>query len=171
MDLVFYISAAVAVVATALVVTGRSAVHALLYLVVSLLAVAMVLFALGASFAAALEVIVYAGAIMVLFVFVIMMLNLGQESVRRESEWLSPRTWRGPALMGLALLVELVWVLGRRITVPEAPAQVPPEQVGAALFGQYLLAVELAGMLLLAGLVGVFHLARREGPDQKEAAG
>ena len=64
---------------TFMVMTGKNAVHALLYLIVSLLAVALVFLSLGAPFAAALEVIIYAGAIMVLFVFVIMMLNIGPE--------------------------------------------------------------------------------------------
>ena len=74
--------------------------HALLYLVVSLLSVALIFFMLGAPFAAALEVIVYAGAIMVLFVFVVMMLNLGPQTAAQERQWLDPgsgsgrRCWR-----------------------------------------------------------------------------
>ena len=71
MNLLFYLSALVAVISTFMVVTRKSAVHALLYLIVSLLAVALIFFSLGAPFVAALEVIIYAGAIMVLFVFVI----------------------------------------------------------------------------------------------------
>ncbi|HNC68856.1 MAG TPA: NADH-quinone oxidoreductase subunit J, partial [Pseudomonadales bacterium] len=84
----FYICALVALLATLGVVTNARPVHALLYLVVSLLAVAGVFFALGAPFAGALEVIVYAGAIMVLFVFVVMMLNLGSETIAQERAWL-----------------------------------------------------------------------------------
>ena len=64
---------------------GLNAVHALLYLIVSLLAVAVVFYVLGAPFVAALEVIIYAGAIMVLFVFVVMMLNLGEHAVSMEN--------------------------------------------------------------------------------------
>ena len=77
MEVAFYIAAIVAIVSTVLTITRLNAVHALLYLIVSLLAVAVVFYALGAPFVAALEVIIYAGAIMVLFVFVVMMLNLG----------------------------------------------------------------------------------------------
>ena len=77
MDIIFYIAAVIAFIATVGVVTRKNAIHALLYLVVSLLAVSVIFFVLGAPFVAALEVIVYAGAIMVLFVFAIMMLNLG----------------------------------------------------------------------------------------------
>jgi len=76
-EFAFYFSAGVAVLATFRVITNTNPVHALLYLIISLLAVSMVFFALGAPFAGALEIIVYAGAIMVLFVFVVMMLNLG----------------------------------------------------------------------------------------------
>ena len=73
-----------------LVITQHNAVHALLYLIVSLLAVAVIFFTLGAPFVAALEVIIYAGAIMVLFVFVVMMLNSGRATVEQERGWLSP---------------------------------------------------------------------------------
>ena len=76
MELTFYTCALVAIVSTLLVVGNRNPVHALLYLIVSLLAVSGIFFALGAPFAGALEIIVYAGAILVLFVFVVMMLNL-----------------------------------------------------------------------------------------------
>ena len=91
MELFFFYSAAlVAVFSTVMVITRLNAVHALLFLIVSLLAVAMVFYLLGAHFAAVLEVIVYAGAIMVLFVFVIMMLNLGKTTVEQEMAWLQP---------------------------------------------------------------------------------
>ena len=88
--------------------------HALLYLIVSLLAVALIFFTLGAPFVAALEVIIYAGAIMVLFVFVVMMLNLGAAAVEQEKRWRRPRTWVGPAILAAILLAELVYVLFRQ---------------------------------------------------------
>ena len=96
---ILYIAAVVAVISTLMVITGRNAVHALLYLIVSLLSVALIFFILGAPFVAALEVIIYAGAIMVLFVFVIMMLNLGPESTETERQWLTPGIWVGPAIL------------------------------------------------------------------------
>ena len=161
-DFVFYASATVALVATVLTVTGRSPVHALLYLIVSLLSVAVIFFLFGAPFAALLEVIVYAGAIMVLFVFVVMMLNLGDVS-QQEARLLAPRIWIGPGLLSLVLLGELLWLLGTG-----APATTPlggevtVKQVGIALYGPYLLAVELASMLLLGALVAAYHLGRYE---------
>ncbi|MBI5063144.1 MAG: NADH-quinone oxidoreductase subunit J [Desulfatitalea sp.] len=162
MNALFYIAAAVAVLATVMVITRTHAVHALLYLIVSLLAVALVFFLLGAPFAAALEVIVYAGAIMVLFVFVVMMLNLGSHSVQSQRQWLRPAMWIGPCLLAAVLLAELLYVLTRAPAPALTPAMVGPRAVGLALFGPYVLAVELASIMLLAGLVGAYHLARPE---------
>lgn len=158
----FYIAAAVAILSTVMVITRLNAVHALLYLVVSLLAVALIFFVLGAPFAAALEVIIYAGAIMVLFVFVVMMLNLGEAAAQTERSWLHPGMWIGPAVLSGILLCELIYVLLRGEVTATAITVIDPKQVGIVLFGPYLLAVELASMLLLAGLVGAWHLGRRE---------
>ncbi|PTR17528.1 NADH dehydrogenase subunit J [Nitrosospira sp. Nsp2] len=159
MEATFYLSAAVAVAATLMVVTRASAVHALLYLIVSLLAVAVVFFVLGAPFVAALEVIIYAGAVMVLFVFVIMMLNLGKAAAVKEREWLSPGMWMGPAILSALLLAELIYILmGNEGAAIAGRAAVDSREVGITLFGPYLLGVELASLLLLAGLVGACHL-------------
>jgi NADH-quinone oxidoreductase subunit J len=159
----FYFAAAVAVAATLLAVTNYHPVHALLYLIVSLLAVAMVFFTLGAPFAGILEVIIYAGAIMVLFVFVVMMLNLGKAASDQERRWLAPRAWIGPGLLSLLLLFEVLRILAGQGAQARAGAQaVSADQVGIALFGPYLLAVELASMLLLAGMVAALHLGRHE---------
>jgi NADH-quinone oxidoreductase subunit J len=155
----FYLSALIAVLATVMVITRLNAVHALLFLIVSLLAVAMVFYQLGAPFAALLEVIVYAGAIMVLFVFVIMMLNLGHTTVEREKSWLQPSMWLGPGILSAILLVELVFVMGGDKAMSDSKV-VGAKEVGILLFGPYLLAVEIASMLLLAGLVGAYHLGR-----------
>ncbi|HMV70580.1 MAG TPA: NADH-quinone oxidoreductase subunit J [Pseudomonadales bacterium] len=155
----FYICALVALLATLGVVTNARPVHALLYLVVSLLAVAGVFFALGAPFAGALEVIVYAGAIMVLFVFVVMMLNLGSETIAQERAWLKPRAWAGPTLLAALLLGALLRAI---VGAPggAGATEVGPKAVGIALFGPYVLAVELASLLLLGALVAAYHLGR-----------
>ena len=155
----FYITSAVAVFATGMMITRLNAVHALLYLILSLLAVGVIFFLLGAHFAAVLEVIIYAGAIMVLFVFVIMMLNQGQKTIEQERAWLQPGIWIGPSLLALILFVELllIVVLGGNA---ETGHVVDSKQVGIALYGPYLLAVELASLLLLAGLVGAYHLGK-----------
>lgn len=156
----FYLAATIALVATVLAMTRANAIHALIYLIVSLLAVAVIFFLIGAPFAAALEIVIYAGAIMVLFVFVIMMLNLGEEGDARERQWLQPKIWAGPALLSLILFVELMYMLSQT-EGQISQVVVTAKQVGISLFGPYVLAVEIAAMLLLAGLVGSFHLGRR----------
>ncbi len=171
MNIVFYLSATVAVLATLMVITRANAMHALLYLIVSLLAVALVFFTLGAPFVAALEVIVYAGAIMVLFIFAIMLLNQGEQSAALERQWLRASGWVGPSILALVLLIEVFYVLavahgaasGQTApgAAPAPGAAVNPQQVGAALFTTYLIGVELASILLLASLVGAYHLGQR----------
>lgn len=160
MILLFYIAGAVAIIATLSVVVQTNIVHALIYLILSLLAVAVVFFSLGAPFAAVLEAIVYAGAIMVLFLFVIMMLNLGQHSRDQERSWLSARSWVLPGTLAAVLLVQLLNVL-LAIDYDYVPAEVGVMEVSALLFGPYVLAVELASILLLAGLVAAYHLAKK----------
>jgi NADH-quinone oxidoreductase subunit J len=157
--ILFYITSAVAIFATVMMITRLNAVHGLLYLILSLLSVGVLFFLLGAYFAAVLEVIIYAGAIMVLFVFVIMMLNQGQKTITQERVWLQPGIWIGPSLLALILFVEMLVVitLGGHA---ETSLVVTAKQVGIALYGPYLLAVELASMLLLAGLVGAYHLGK-----------
>ncbi len=163
MDVVYYVSGVVAVIATVLVITEVHPVHALLYLIVSLLAVALTFYALGAPFIAALEVIIYAGAIVVLFLFMIMMLTLGPGAVEQENRWVSPRAWVGPAILVVVLFLELAYVFLTRGEGPTGVQVVGPAEVGRALFGPYALGVELASLLLLVGLVGAYHLGRREG--------
>ncbi|WP_106476559.1 NADH-quinone oxidoreductase subunit J [Phytohalomonas tamaricis] len=161
MEISFYLAAIVAVFATFRVVTHTNPVHALLYLVVSLLAVAMAFFALGAPFAAALEIIVYAGAIMVLFVFVMMMLNLGSAAVDRERQWLQSSLWIGPSIMATVLILVFAYAFidGGGIGTVSGETLMAKE-VGIALFGPYLLIVELASFLLLAALVAAAHIGR-----------
>jgi NADH-quinone oxidoreductase subunit J len=165
MNAVFYIAAFVAVIATAMVITRANVVHALLYLIISLLAVALIFFVLGAPFVAALEVIIYAGAIMVLFLFAIMTLNLGRDSVAQEGQWMHPASWLGPSLLTLVLLAELIYVFMSSPGHRADATLIDPRAVGIALFGPYLLAVELASLLLLAGMVGAYYLGRHEGTE------
>jgi NADH-quinone oxidoreductase subunit J len=166
----FYIAAFVAVISTFMVIVSLNAVHALLYLVVSLLSVALIFLLLGAPFVAALEVIIYAGAIMVLFVFVIMMLRLGPPAVSQERTLLGLSTWLGPAILVAVLIVELLYVFSTGETSVTGPVEVTPRQVGISLLGPYLLGVELVSMLLLVGLVGAYHLAHRLGRKRSAPA-
>jgi NADH-quinone oxidoreductase subunit J len=159
-NVIFYISAFLAIAATVMAITRANAVHALLYVICSLLATAVMFFVLGAPFAAALTVIINAGAIMVLFVFIVMMLNIGPQSADRERIWLRPPAWIGPGLIGIILTVELAYSLLYYSPGTAAGQEVGAKQVGMSLFGPYLLGVELASMLLLVGLLGAFHLGQ-----------
>lgn len=161
MDVAFYISAGVAVVSTVLAITRLNAVHALLYVILSLMSVAVIFFTLGAPFVAALEVIIYAGAIMVLFIFVVMMLNLGPEATDQERAWFDRRMWYGPAILAAILMAQLVYILATGTGEPTSGAIVAPKEVSISLFGPYLIGVQLASLLLLAGLVGAYHVGRR----------
>ncbi|WP_395370710.1 NADH-quinone oxidoreductase subunit J [Komagataeibacter diospyri] len=154
------LAASVTVVGAVMVITRRVAVHAVLYLVVTLLSLAVILVMQGASFAAMLEVIIYAGAIMVLFVFVIMMLNLGHPDSAREKEWLRPRAWCGPGLLAAIVCAELLYCMGTFSGLARPFAPITAHDVGLSLFGRYVLMVELASFLLLAGLVSAFHIGR-----------
>jgi len=159
-NLVFYVSSAIAIISTVLAISRTNAVHALLFLVVSLLSIALIFLSLGAPFIAALEVIVYAGAIMVLFVFVVMMLNLGEQAAEQERRWLSAGIWFLPAVFAAVLVIELAYsVMSAGFRQYEISA-VGPKEIGIVLYGPYVLAVELGSMLLLSGLIGAYHLGR-----------
>jgi NADH-quinone oxidoreductase subunit J len=162
MVIAFYIAAAVAVLATILVISCYNIVHALLYLVISFLSVAVVFFVLGAPFVAALEVIVYAGAIVVLIIFVIMMLNLKKESTEQEKQWLTKEIWIGPAILSIILIGELVYIMVTAQTADLNQHLVDSKAVGQSLYGPYVIGVELSGILLMAGIVGAYHLGRQK---------
>jgi NADH-quinone oxidoreductase subunit J len=157
---VFYGAAALTLLTTALAITRANAVHALLYFVVSLLGMGVIFFTLGAPFAAALEVIVYAGAIMVLFLFVVMMLSIGEAATRRETAWMARPVWAVPVLLVALLGAELARMFLHGAAGGVARV-VSPQEVGLRLFTTDLGAVELASALLLAGLAGAFHLGRK----------
>jgi NADH-quinone oxidoreductase subunit J len=171
MEIVFYPVALVAVIATLMVIVQTNPVHALLYLIVSLLAVALIFYLLGAPFAAALEVILYAGAILVLFVFVIMMLNVGADAIAAEHRLFHTGIWTGPLVLGGVLMAELVYVLMTVDARTAGGAAVEAKAVAVVLFGPYLLGVELASLLLLAGLVGAHHLGRGWNLDRSAGGG
>lgn len=173
----FYALALVAIIASLRVIIHSNPVHALLSMIVSLLAVAGVFFSLGAPFAGALEIIVYAGAILVLFVFVVMMLNLGMQNEIQEKSWLDAKTWAVP--VGLAFIIGLVVInmitlephlangqIAHTATSWIGVESVTAKMVGTKLFTEYLLIVEIAGFLLLGALVAAYHLARKAISDE-----
>lgn len=161
MNTVFYIAAIIAIISTIMAITGKNAIHALLYLIISLLAISVIFYVLGAPFIAALEVIIYAGAIMVLFIFVIMMLNVGLEE-ELENKWFTPGTWIIPLLLSAILLGNFIYVLYTMEHTTNTGQVFLPKQIGISLFTSYLLAVEISAILLLAGIIGAYHLGRQK---------
>jgi NADH-quinone oxidoreductase subunit J len=158
LSILFYIMAALVAVSTALAVTRRNMVHAVLYLVLSFFSTAMLFYLLGAPFLAALEVIIYAGAIMVLFLFLIMMIR-----VQKLPGMFFPLRQLWPALIiaGGFLIVSGAVIFGDSSgRQPLSAAQVSPGEFGLYLFREHWLSVEIASLLLLAALVGAYVLGR-----------
>jgi len=160
---IFYIIAALILTATGLAVTRRNLVHAVVYLVISFFGTAMLFYLLGAPLLAALEVIVYAGAIMILFLFIIMMMKI--EGL--EEQMLPLRQWIPAAGLCMAYLavVVLATVTGPGGREPLETAVAAPRVFGAYLFQNHWLSIEIASILLLIALVGVLHLGKENGRD------
>ncbi len=156
----FYLLAAVTLGSTALAVTRRNVMHAIIYLVLSFFGTALLFFLLGAPFLAALEVIIYAGAIMVLFLFIVMMLEIRPA----EQPWGSYlRQWLPAVVLGALSLAALVLIILESGGDPSLPlAAAAPREFGRFLFQKYWFAVEIVSFLLLVALVGALYLGRRE---------
>jgi NADH-quinone oxidoreductase subunit J len=158
--LTFVVVALLAVGSALALVLRRNPIHGALFLVINLGCVAVFYLMLGAEFLAAAQVIVYAGAIMVLFVFAIMVLIPGKEETGPDPR----RPVRLLALpVGLVLFVQLVLIVTARGAVPAPPAATGGgvESLGRLLFTDYLFPFELTSVLLLAAMIGVLVLARR----------
>jgi NADH-quinone oxidoreductase subunit J len=166
--ILFWIMAAVAVVASVLVVGQRHPMYSVLLLIVSFGALSGLYVLLGAPFVAAIQIIIYAGAIMVLFLFVVMLLNAPIEQA--PSGRLRMLSGAGPrrfgAVLSALLIIELAWAL-REIAASPLPAQgtAAPTSVydiGLRLFRDYAFAFEATSVLILVAMVGAIVLARRE---------
>lgn len=169
--LFFWVFALVSVVASLLVVGQRNPMYSVLLLIVSFGALSGLYVLLGAPFVAAIQIIIYAGAIMVLFLFVVMLLNAAVEDAPSR-EALRAFTSAGPrrfgAILSLGLVVQLAWAL-RLLTVAPLPsdADAPAASVydiGIRLFRDYAFAFEATSVLILVAMVGAIVLARKEAP-------
>ncbi|WP_159715245.1 NADH-quinone oxidoreductase subunit J [Blochmannia endosymbiont of Camponotus nipponensis] len=164
MTTLFYVSSVIAILSTLCVILHYNPMHALLYLIISFLSISCIFFSLGASFAGAVEIIVYAGAIMILFIFVIMMLNTKTitSGIQEENRFLSPILCYGTVLLvGILFVVLFYIVFGLKdYMINTHQSVIDSKQVGALLFGPYILMVELASFLLLSALISVFHLSQ-----------
>ncbi len=156
---IFYILATTAVIGTILAISEKHPVHAILYLVTSLFSMAIIFFLLMAPLVAAFEVILYAGAIMVLFLFVIMMLDLGHPEKGMAPVW---REWLPALLLSAVSIASLVTVIAsRHETMAVSPAALPIRDVARRLFQEHGLAVELVSLQLLFALVGALYLGKQ----------
>jgi len=158
---IFYILAVVAVIGTILAITEKHPVHAILYLVTSLFSMAVIFYLLAAPLVAAFEVILYAGAIMVLFLFVIMMLDLGHPEKGLAPHW---KEWLPALALSAVSIGSLVTVIvSRHASAAIAPARsLPIREVARQLFQGHGLAVELVSLQLLFALVGALYLGRQK---------
>ncbi len=153
----FYLIAAVMILSTALAVTRKNMVHAVLFLVISFLASALLFFLLGAPLPGILEVVIYAGAIMVLFLFVVMMIRI------RAPEGSGFLFWHylgagGLSAVYVAACLLLIRHAGPGTGAPMAAAVAAPADFGQYLFERHWLGIEIVSLLLLVALIGVFHL-------------
>jgi len=155
----FYILGFIMLTATLLCITRRNPVHAVIYLVAGFFALALMFYLLGAPLVAAWQIIVYAGAIMVLFLFIIMMLGLAPQETPEGPGW---RRWGPLLLLSASLMVCTVLLImqdpaaGREI----GSFYLAPQAVGEALFGRYVLAVEMVSFQLLFATIGAYLLGR-----------
>jgi NADH-quinone oxidoreductase subunit J len=165
----FYLFAAVAVVASLLVIAQRNPIYSVLLLIASFGALSGLYVLLSAPFVAVIQIIVYAGAIMVLFLFVVMLLNAPREDTdydERVHPLMRPGPMRFGALLAIALVVELMWALtkGTESGRFAGGAVSSVAAIGRLLFTEYAFAFEVTSVLIIAAMVGAVVLARREEP-------
>jgi NADH-quinone oxidoreductase subunit J len=166
--LFFYVFAGIAVAAAFMVIAGRNPVHSVLFLILAFVNAAGLFVLLGAEFLAMILIVVYVGAVAVLFLFVVMMLDVDFAELREGFLQYLPVG----GLVGLILLVELVLVLGGLLTAPEtatsAAAPIPPPEqlsnvaaIGELLYTRYIFFFQMAGLILLIAMIGAIVLTLR----------
>ena len=167
---VFTITAIVAIIGAAAMLLSKNAVHSVLFMLLNFSSIAVLYLLLRAPFLFAVQLIVFAGAIIVLFLFVVML--LGAERSEEEGD---RNAWQRPAalVMGLLLFGEALYVFLARSGVALQTAGTgdenfaAPATIGAALFNEYLLPFEITSVILLAAIVGVVVLHQRDQPELK----
>ncbi|MXP56099.1 NADH-quinone oxidoreductase subunit J [Pantoea sp. Mhis] len=165
MEFIFYFCGIVAVLTTIRFIIHTNPIHALLYLMASLLSIAGIFFSLGAYFAGAIEIIIYAGAIMVLFIFIIMILNV-KNIQKQELQWLKSSVCIGSIIISFLLLSLIIYAIKLSSYHLISSFVIDTKSIGIALFSPYILAVELISILLLIGLVVVLHLGSGDTKDK-----
>ena len=162
--ILFYLLAIVLIISTAMAVSRTRLMHALVYLIISFFATALLFYLLGAPFIAALEVILYAGAIMIMFLFMIMTIRMEEEERKKARPF---RPWVPAFILGagsLVLLTALLWNgFGHGLSLK--PATASPLEFGAYIFDQLWFPVEVTSFLLFVALAGALYLGRRKRKD------
>ena len=165
---VFYVLGTIMVLASLLVVGQRNPMYSVLLLIASFMALSALYVQLDAPFMAVTQIIIYAGAIMVLFLFVVMLLNVPREDLAvldAAGSWGGPGVRRLGVVLTLALVVELVWALRRLGSAPlgtEAGELSSVRAIGRVLFTEHAFAFEVTSVLILVAMVGAVVLARKE---------
>lgn len=163
-EIMFYILAVGAVISGLMVITRRNPIISAIYLILNFFCLAGLYLTLQAQFIAVIQILVYAGAIMVLFVFVIMLLNLGDE--RKLTEGFS---WKKIIASGIAfgVLMELVYIImmqgeSKTINLSKAGEAGTVEAIGRSLFSQFLFPFEITSILLIVAIIGAVMLAKKK---------
>ena len=157
----FYILAVTTVIGTILAITEKHPVHAIVYLVTSFFSLATIFFLLAAPLVAMFEVIIYAGAVMVLFMFVIMMLDLGRTDEARRP---ALKQWLLPIVLGGIILASVGTIVAGYAAAPHAAGTLTIRDFTVTLFRKYGVAVEIISMQLLFAVVGALYLGRKGKP-------
>jgi NADH-quinone oxidoreductase subunit J len=155
---------ALALAAAVAAVTRDSVVHALLFLLGALVALGVAFFALAAPFAGAIQLLIYAGAVVAVFVFVVMTVEAGPEARARERALLAG-AWRWPALVAALAFLPILVGLGRG--GPGTPGPAGAAELGLLMFGNWAVATELVSLLLIAGMIGVRALGRKRSAEDR----
>lgn len=160
---IFYVASIIAILATLKVISSTSPFSALLHLVISLLASAAILFSLGAYFSAALQILLFIGAIAVLFLATISYLDLNTLNFKQqEKKNLTPKIWLGPLILIFVLFVMLLFSVVNTDydTLTGTQTEISLFSIEEILLGPYVLVIELAVLLILGALVVGYHFAR-----------
>lgn len=169
--LIFLLFAGLAVGSALVVVLHKNPIYSTMSLVVTLISIAVLFVLLGAPFIAALQVLIYTGAIVVLFLFVVMLLNIGREEIAGERGLIHKAVAAGGALVFLLMTAAALSQAGSGAALAElTPELVSLRVLAGELFGRYLLTFELVGLLLLVAVIAATVLAARAQPGRPLAA-
>jgi NADH-quinone oxidoreductase subunit J len=158
-NIIFYLFAALSILFAVLVVFQKNVMHSVLYLAFAVLSISGVFFTLQAEFLGAIQILVYAGGIVVLYLFVIIIVNL--KEIKKEKRKIFPKFF----IIGISILflVEIIYIFVKNQIAIQAGAEFPGiEALAEMLLSKYLIPFEVASILLLAVLIGSIIIARRK---------